>query len=90
VSDFQFGIQNIAILINGLEGKNRPIRLSVQTQPEEECIEINNRTASRFIYSTFPAEAEPGRYRVRLDFCKKPYEQMPSTIFSNEIEIVRD
>jgi uncharacterized protein YcbK (DUF882 family) len=90
VSNFQFGIQNMAILVNDFERKNRPIRLSVQTQPEEKCVVINNRTVSRFIYSTFPAEAEPGRYRVQLDFCKKPFEQMPSTIFSNEIEIVRD
>ncbi|MBP1745999.1 MAG: hypothetical protein H6Q54_614 [Deltaproteobacteria bacterium] len=90
VSDFQFGIQKMATLVNDFEGKNRPISLSVQTQPEEECIVINNRTASRFIYSTFPVEAEQGRYRVRVDFCKRPFEQMPSVIFSNEIEIVRD
>jgi uncharacterized protein YcbK (DUF882 family) len=90
VSDFQFGIQKMATLVNDFEEKNRQVTLSVQTQPEEECSVINNRTASRFIYGTFPVETEPGRYRVRLDFCKKPFEQMPSMIFSNEIEIVRD
>lgn len=90
ISDFQFGIQKTATLVNDFEGKNRPIRLSVQTQPEEECIFINHRDASRSIFSTLPPETEPGTYRVRLDFCKRPFEQMPSVIFSNEIEIVRD
>jgi len=90
VSDFQFGIQKMATLVNDFEGKNRPINLSVQTQPEEECIFINHRDASRSIFSTLPIETEPGRYRVRFNFCRKPFEQMPSVIFSNEIEIVRD
>lgn len=90
ISDFQFGIQKMAIIVDEFEAKNRPTDLSVQGQPGEECILINHRTASRLIYSTLPIEIEPGRYRIRLDFCKRPFVQMPSMILSNEIEIVRD
>jgi len=90
ISNFQFGIQKTAALVNDFEGKNRPIRLSVQTQPEEECILINHRDASRSIFSILPLETEPGRYRIKLNFCKRPFEQMPSVILSNEIEIVRE
>jgi len=90
ISNFQFGIQKTATLVNDVEGKNRPIRLSVQSQPEEECILINHRDASRSIVSILPLDTEPGRYRIKLHFCKRPFEQRPSVILSNEIEIVRD
>jgi uncharacterized protein YcbK (DUF882 family) len=90
VSNFDFGIQKVAGLLHDFDGKSRSINLSVQAQPGEECMIIHHRAASRFIYSTLPMETEPGRYRIRLNFCKKPFEQMPSAIFSNEIEIVQD
>lgn len=91
VSDFPFGIRKMAMLLNEFKGKHRPpTSLSVQGQPDEDCISIQNRTASRLIYVNLPIEIDPGRYRIRFDICKRPFEQMPSVIFSNEIEIVQD
>lgn len=90
VSDFKFGIQNVATLINERDGKTRSMGLSVQYQPEEGCLSMNTRSATRFIYSILPADIEPGRYRILFDFCKRPLVQMPSMVISNEIEIVPD
>lgn len=90
VSDFKFGIQNVATLINERDGTNRQTGLSVQSQPEESCLSMNTRSATRFVYSTLPADLEPGRYRIRFDFCNRPFAQMPSVVISNEIEIVQD
>lgn len=90
VSDFPFGIQNTATIVNEREGTGRPAGLSVQSQPEEGCLSMNTRSASRLIYSTLPADVEPGRYRIRFEFCNRPFAQMPSMVISNEIEIVPD
>lgn len=90
VSDFNFGIQKTAVLVNERDGSNRPTVLSVQSQPEEGCLSMNTRSATRFIYSALPADIEPGRYRIRFDFCNRPFSQMPSMVISNEIEIVQD
>jgi uncharacterized protein YcbK (DUF882 family) len=90
VSDFPFGIRKMAALRNELAGNEKQVRLAVQGQPEEECISIQNRTASRLIYANLPMESDPGRYRIRFDFCQRPSDHMPLAIFSNEIEIVQD
>ena len=88
LSDFQFGIKKIAALSKDIEGKNNATALIIQAQDKKECILINDRNASRSIYATLPAELESGRYRIRFDFCKRPFKQMPTMTLSNEIEIV--
>ena len=90
VSDFPFGIQKAAVLFKGIEGKSDSIPFTIQAQNEEECILINDRNTSRSIYGTLPAGLEPGRYKIRFDFCKRPFEQMPTMALSNEIEIIKE
>lgn len=90
LSDFPFGIHKIVTLFKDIEGKNGTTALQIQTQDEEECILIRDRDASRSIYATLPAGLEPGRYRIRFEFCRRPFEQMPTTTLSNEIEIVKE
>ncbi|MCX5811239.1 MAG: DUF882 domain-containing protein [Proteobacteria bacterium] len=90
LSDFQFGIHKTATLFKDIEGKNDATALIIQAQNEEECILINDRNASRSIYATLPAGLESGRYRIRFDFCRRPFEQMPTMTLSNEIEIVKE
>ena len=36
---------------------------------------------------TLPPNVRGGRYRVKVDFCQRPFEQMPLSSVSNEIEI---
>jgi hypothetical protein len=43
--------------------------------------------AARFIYLDLPREIPEGRYRIRLNFCQRPFEQMPLKAVSNAIEI---
>lgn len=90
VSDFQFGIQKKAALLKDTNGKNDVSELVIEARDGGECIMINDRNASRSIYTTLPAGLESGRYRIRLDFCKRPFEQMPAMTTSNEIEIVKE
>jgi uncharacterized protein YcbK (DUF882 family) len=90
LSDFQFGIHKIAALFKDIEGKNNETKLTIQGQGEEECLLINDRNASRSIYTSLPIGLEPGRYKIRFDFCRRPFEQMPTMTLSNEIEIVKE
>ena len=90
LSDFQFGIHKTAALFKDIGGKNDATVLIIQTQNEEECILINDRNALRSIHAMLPAELESGRYRIWFDFCKRPFEQMPTMTLSNEIEIIKE
>ncbi|MBP7529918.1 MAG: YcbK family protein [Syntrophorhabdaceae bacterium] len=90
LSDFPFGVRKTATLLRDGGEKNDTTSLTIQGQDDEGCVAINDRNASRSIYATLPAELGPGRYRIRFDFCKRPFEQMPEMTLSNQIEIVGD
>ncbi len=90
LSDFPFGINRKATLFDNIEGKNNAAPMIIQARDGEECIIVKDRDAARSIYSTLPSGIEPGRYRIRFDFCRRPFEQMPASTLSNEIEIVKE
>lgn len=90
LSDFQFGISRAGALLKDTEEKNNGIVIQIQGPEEGDCLMINDRDASRSTYATLPAELEPGRYRIRVNFCNRPFEQMPSTTLSNEIEFIKE
>lgn len=88
VSDFGFGVKRQAVIVD-----NSPEHRTVATAPiglsgSGDCLRIGNRKASRFITLSLPPELRPGRYRIRIGFCEKPFEQMPDETLSNEIEIL--
>jgi uncharacterized protein YcbK (DUF882 family) len=87
LSNFPFGIRKRAALIKDVKVKNDESELTILTRTNKECILIKDRDAARSIYATLPAGLEQGRYRIRFDFCKRPYKQMPAATVSNEIEV---
>jgi uncharacterized protein YcbK (DUF882 family) len=88
LSNFPFGIRKTATLIKDVNGKSDSTALSILARSKKECILIKDRDSARSIYAKLPPGLEQGRYRIRFDFCKRPFEQMPDAIVSNEIEIV--
>lgn len=88
VSDFGFGIGKTAFLVSDPEGNNPLKEIELMTRETSHCLPIKDRAASHSIDLTLPQDIKEGRYRVRLDFCQRPFEQMPSKIVSNEIEII--
>jgi uncharacterized protein YcbK (DUF882 family) len=88
ISDFGFGVQKKAILLSETTGNNPPAEMEIQNTNSNDCLKIKDRTASRFISLNLPKDLKEGRYRIRLDFCQRPFEQMPVKIESNEIEVV--
>jgi uncharacterized protein YcbK (DUF882 family) len=87
ISDFGFGVARVAYLVRDKEGEEvvGPVRLSAPG--DDLCIAVNERDAARSILSSLPDKAARGRYRIRLDFCRRPFESMPARVVSNEVEI---
>jgi uncharacterized protein YcbK (DUF882 family) len=89
VSDFGFGIKRTVGLVNGSDGNNTVATAQIKVQDDAECIAIPDRKASHFIYFSLPANLREGsRHRIRVDFCRRPFEQMPLKTLSNEIELL--
>jgi uncharacterized protein YcbK (DUF882 family) len=88
VSDFGFGVTTSVAFVDDPEGLNTIRTARTESGEETGCSMIENRKASRFLYVTIPPDLHPGRYRIRVDFCLRPFPQMPSNRISNEIEIL--
>jgi len=88
VSDFGFGIRPQAFLRSALEDQGTSLTLELQNVNSADCLPVKDRRDSRFILTALPNDLKPGRYRIRMDFCQKPFEQMPETTLSNEIEVL--
>ncbi len=87
VSDFGFGIKRTVVITDNTDKENSAATAIIKNQGDADCIVLNNRDASRFLYLTLPAGIKAGRYKIKVDFCERPFEQMPVKILSNEIEI---
>lgn len=88
VSDFGFGVRKKIALITSQKGSSSSTEIDIHNQSAGDCLLIPDRETSHRIDLTIPDPIIEGRYRIRLDFCQRPFEQMPLNIFSNEIEIL--
>lgn len=88
VSDFGFGIQKKAFLVADSEGNYPLTDIGILGTETSDCLPVKDRATSHSINLILPQNIKEGRYRVRLDFCQRPFEQMPLKIVSNEIEII--
>lgn len=87
VSDFGFGIGRTVTFVDDSEGNSTVGKAEITHKDDADCIMIPDRGTSRFIDLTLPPDLREGRYRIRIDFCQRPFEQMPLSTVSNEIEI---
>jgi hypothetical protein len=89
ISTFGFGVKTSARLYGSADTENPIAQLQIVNGDKSECLLLEDRKTSRFLYTTIPAEVPVGRYKIKMDFCRRPFEQMPSEIYSNEIELAR-
>lgn len=87
VSDFGFGIKREVLITAASDIEILADKALIKNLGDSDCIMINDRKTSRFLLFEIPQDLESGRYRLRVDFCKRPFEQMPVKVYSNEIEI---
>ncbi len=88
VSDFGFGIAPAGAVVNDAEGNGTVAAVRIDAPESGGCIAIDDRKTSHFIYLSLPPDLREGRYRIKVDFCRRPYEQMPMKSVSNEIEVL--
>ena len=90
VSDFGFGIKKKATIVKDHERDKAVAAVNIETNDLAECIFLKERKASRFIYMTLPRDLTSGMYRIQVEYCQRPYKQMPTGVLSNKIEVMGD
>jgi uncharacterized protein YcbK (DUF882 family) len=88
VSDFGFGIKRNVALVDDSGGNNTITTAPIKAPDGADCIAIPDSKASHFITFALPPHLREGKYRIRVDFCRRPFEQMPLKTVSNEIELL--
>lgn len=89
VSDFGFGVVRTGALVDAGDDNQSVASLTLRTPEDADCLSIPDRKTAHFITLTLPQTLREGRYRVKIDFCRRPFEQMPRSTLSNPIEILR-
>lgn len=88
VSDFGFGISPAVSLVSD-SGDGTPLATApVKQQNAADCVLIPDREASHSICVILPPNLHEGMYRIKVDFCRRPYDEMPLSTLSNRIELV--
>lgn len=87
ISTFGFGINPEAVLFDVHDPEKPAARMRIVGSGNETCRIIKDRTAARFLTATLPAELQSGRYRIKLEFCKRPFARMPAETMTQEIEL---
>jgi uncharacterized protein YcbK (DUF882 family) len=88
ISTFGFGVGPEAFLYGADDPEKPAARLRIAGAESTDCRTISDRKAARFLHADLPSDLPAGRYRVQLQFCRKPFEQMPAEVVSREIELL--
>jgi len=87
VSDFGFGIGPAVAIVDDAKGHKKAASARIKSEDNATCLMIEDRKASHFIRLPLPAGLRDGKYRFKIDFCRRPFKQMPQSILSNVIEV---
>lgn len=95
VTDYPFGIRPTVMLVhsNGPGGKEiRPIPVDtkdlIPSPNDKTCLIVRDRAAARSIEFDLPKGFDTeDKIQVRIDFCEKPFEDMPDLAASNAFSI---
>jgi len=87
LSNFDFGVQPVAQVFR-VDDPHTPVTgIRLNHTAESDCLRIGDRKTSRLLTASLPAYLPAGRYTIKMEFCEKPYELMPSEAISNTIEL---
>jgi uncharacterized protein YcbK (DUF882 family) len=87
ISTFGFGVAPEALLYGVNDSEKPASRMKITGGGSSDCRIIPDRRTARFLSSELPADLPPGRYRIELQFCQKPFAQMPAEVLTPEIEV---
>jgi uncharacterized protein YcbK (DUF882 family) len=88
VSTFGFGVKrSVALVADGDDNKTMAIT-QIKSPDGADCTVIPDRETSHLLTLLLPPNLPEGRYRIKVDFCRRPFEQMPLKTVSNAIELL--
>lgn len=87
VSDFGFGIETEYQIVAENDLEKKLARGKIDADENTKCVILNDRRATRFIYTTLPENLKPGRYHLKVAFCAKTAEEMPDQVVTNVVEV---
>lgn len=87
ISTFGFGVKPTAQLHSSTDSAKPIARMPIHAKATADCIRIEDHKASRFLHTSLPQGLPAGRYTVKMEFCQRPFAQMPTEVVSNEIEL---
>jgi len=88
LSDFDFGVHPGIQIFRAGDAATPVTGIRLKHTDEDDCLRLGDRKAARSLTASIPAFLPPGRYTIKVEFCEKPFEQMPAEAMSNPIEIV--
>jgi uncharacterized protein YcbK (DUF882 family) len=87
ISTFGFGVKPTAHLYSSADSAKPIARMPIHTKNTSDCLRIGDHKASRFLHASLPPGLPAGWYTVKMEFCERPFAQMPTEVVSNEIEL---
>lgn len=88
LSSFDFGVHSTAQVFRADDDRNPVTTLRIDRAGESDCYRIGDRNTARSLTTSLPGYLPAGRYTIKMEFCEKPFEQMPSESVSNQIELI--
>ena len=87
VSDFGFGVKNKILFIDD-DKKTKAKLTALDSSSKSSCLMINERKEARFLYLKIPKKLKNKTVKIKVEFCQRPFEDMPSSKISNPIEVL--
>lgn len=87
ISTFGFGVGPEAFLYGVNDPEKPAARMRIEGGGGDDCRIIADRKTARFLSTSLPSDLPTGRYRIQLQFCRKPFAQMPAEVVTREIEL---
>ena len=89
ISTYGFGVRPTTYVYRPLDSEKPVAKMQIAAGTTTDCIMIPDHQASRFLYASLPPALPSGRYLIKVEFCQKPFAEMPVELVSNEIEVIR-
>jgi len=89
ISTFGFGVKPTAQVYRAADPEKPVGRVAIHAGGGSDCLLLPDHKASRFLTTALPPNYPAGRYRLQLEFCQRPFVEMPAETLSNEIELIR-
>lgn len=89
ISTFGFGVKPTAQVYRAADPEKPVGQVAIHAGSGSDCLLLPDHKASRFLTSALPRHYPAGRYRLQLEFCQRPFVEMPAEALTNEIELIR-